>query len=175
MSALIIGRVNTGAGGSGIYLGSLQYLAGITKAKERGFYMSLIGMFRGVGAVLGSVIGGAFFHVHSNLALVFYTNLVIGAAVWVSFSLGLRNGCAPFPVICHAVRTQVLLYMVASAGTTTLYVVVYYIPIYFRLVNDDNGLMAAVHLLLLVIIGVTASLASETSSTSSSSTRLSTS
>ncbi|BDD62146.1 hypothetical protein MAP00_007132 [Monascus purpureus] len=92
MSALIIGRVNTGAGGSGIYLGSLQYLAGITKAKERGFYMSLIGMFRGVGAVLGSVIGGAFFHVHSNLALVFYTNLVIGAAVWVSFSLGLRNG-----------------------------------------------------------------------------------
>ncbi|KAJ5560271.1 Major facilitator superfamily domain general substrate transporter [Penicillium frequentans] len=45
MSALIVGRVIAGAGGSGIYLGSLQYLAVMTTEKERGFYMPLIAMF----------------------------------------------------------------------------------------------------------------------------------
>lgn len=45
MSALIVGRVIAGAGGSGIYLGSLQYLAVMTTEKELGFYMSLIAMF----------------------------------------------------------------------------------------------------------------------------------
>lgn len=82
---------------------------------------------------------------------------------------------APFLVICRAVRIQVLLYKVASAGTTTLYGVVYYIPIYFQFVNDENGLMTAVHLLPLVIIGVTANLVSGASSTLLSSTRPSTS
>lgn len=60
MSALIVGRVIAGAGGSGIYLGCLQYFAVMTTEKERGFYMSLIAMFWGLGAVLGPVIGGAF-------------------------------------------------------------------------------------------------------------------
>lgn len=60
MTALIVGRVIAGAGGSGIYLGSLQYFTVLTVEKERGFYMSLIGVFWGLGAVLGPVIGGAF-------------------------------------------------------------------------------------------------------------------
>lgn len=60
MNALIVGRVIAGAGGSGIYLGSLQYYVVMTEEKERGFYMSLIGVFWGLGAVLGPLIGGAF-------------------------------------------------------------------------------------------------------------------
>ncbi|KAI7776076.1 Major facilitator superfamily [Diaporthe eres] len=52
MSSLIVGRVIAGAGGSGIYLGSLQYYVVMTEEKERGFYISLIGVFWGLGAVL---------------------------------------------------------------------------------------------------------------------------
>ena len=79
MTALIVGRVLAGAGGSGIYLGSLQYYAVLTSEKERGFYMSLIGVFWGLGAVLGPVIGGAFSVSPATWRWVFYINLVIGA------------------------------------------------------------------------------------------------
>ncbi|ROW11429.1 hypothetical protein VMCG_00961 [Cytospora schulzeri] len=57
-------------------------------------------------------------------------------------------------------RTQVLLYIVTAAGTTALYVVVYYIPIYFQFVNNDQALMAAVRLLPFIIIAVTVNLIS---------------
>lgn len=65
-----------------------------------------------------------------------------------------------FPVHLLRYRTQVLLYVVTAAGTTTLYVVVYYIPLYFQFVNDDEALMAAVRLLPFVVIGVTVNLIS---------------
>lgn len=57
-------------------------------------------------------------------------------------------------------RTQVLLYVVTAAGTTTLFVVIYYIPIYFQFVNNDKALMAAVRLLPFVVIAVTVNLVS---------------
>jgi MFS family permease len=79
MNALIIGRVIAGAGGSGIYLGSLQYIAVMTGDKERGLYMSLVGAAWGAGAVLGPVIGGAFAVSSATWRWAFYINLVIGA------------------------------------------------------------------------------------------------
>ncbi|KAF2853351.1 MFS general substrate transporter [Plenodomus tracheiphilus IPT5] len=237
MTALIIGRVLAGAGGSGIYLGSLQYFTVLTVEKERGFYMSMIGVFWGLGAVLGPVIGGAFSESAATWRWAFYINLVIGAisapaflfylppvhpiegvsirkrmatidflgfflgaGMWVSFLLAfsMAGGQWPwndgrtiatfvvfgalmvlyalqqyfavftspsrraFPVHLLRSRTQVLLYIVTAAGTTTLYVVVYYIPIYFQFVNDDEALMAAVRLLPFVVIGVSVNLISGT-------------
>jgi hypothetical protein len=67
-----------------------------------------------------------------------------------------------FPVHLLRDRTQVLLYVVTAAGTTTLYVVVYYIPLFFQFVNDDEALMAAVRLLPFVVVGVTVNLVSGT-------------
>lgn len=235
MSALIVGRVIAGAGGSGIYLGSLQYYTVMTTEKERGFYMSLIGVFWGLGAVLGPVIGGAFSTSTATWRWAFYINLVIsailapaflfylpsihpiqgvsirdrlapidfvgcvlGAGVWVSFLLAFTMAGGQWPwsdgrtiatfVVFGVVlvvyvlqqyfailttparrafpghllrdRTQVLLYVVTAAGTTTLYVLVYYIPIYFQFVNNDPALMAAVRLLPFVIIAVTMNLIS---------------
>lgn len=235
MSALIVGRVIAGAGGSGIYLGSLQYLAVMTTEKERGFYMSLIAMFWGLGAVLGPVIGGAFavssatwrwafyinlvigavsapaflfclpaihpmkgVSVRSRLASIDFVGLALGAGVWVSLLLAFTMAGTEWPwkddrtiatfVVFGVVlllyvlqqyfavftsptrrafpghllrdRTQVLLYITTAAGTTTLYVVVYYIPIYFQFVNSDAALMAAVRLLPFVIIAVAVNLVS---------------
>ncbi|KUI66843.1 Putative HC-toxin efflux carrier TOXA [Cytospora mali] len=235
MSALIVGRVIAGAGGSGIYLGSLQYFAVMTMEKERGFYMSLIGAFWGLGAVLGPVLGGAFSVSSATWRWAFYINLVIGAVsapafifclppihpmegvsirarlaridflgfflgagVWVSFLLAFTMAGGQWPwndgrtiatfVVFGVVlvlyilqqyfailttpsqrafpghllrdRTQVLLYIVTAAGTTTLYVVVYYIPVYFQFVNNDQALMAAVRLLPFIVIAVAVNLAS---------------
>lgn len=235
MSALIVGRVIAGAGGSGIYLGSSQYLAVMTTEKERGFYMSLIAMFWGLGAVLGPVIGGAFavssatwrwafyinlvigavsapaflfclpaihpmkgVSVRSRLASIDFVGLALGAGVWVSFLLAFTMAGTEWPwkdgrtiatfvvfgVVLllyilqqyfavftsparrafpgHLLRdpTQVLLYIATAAGTATLYVVVYYIPIYFQFVNSDAALMAAVRLLPFVIIAVAVNLVS---------------
>ncbi|KZM20793.1 uncharacterized protein EKO05_0010858 [Ascochyta rabiei] len=235
MTALIVGRVIAGAGGSGIYLGSLQYFSVVTTEKERGFYMSLIGVFWGLGAILGPVIGGAFAVSAATWRWAFYINLVIGAisapafilylppirpmqgvsiqarlvsidivgfflgaGMWISFLLAftMAGGQWPwndgrtiatfvvfgvvlvlymlqqyfsvfttparraFPVHLLHDRTQVLLYVVTAAGTTTLYVVVYYIPLYFQFVKNDEALMAAVRLLPFVVIGVTVNLIS---------------
>ncbi|KAK7707840.1 hypothetical protein SLS64_005057 [Diaporthe eres] len=235
INALIVGRVIAGAGGSGIYLGSLQYYVVMTEEKERGFYMSLIGVFWGLGAVLGPLIGGAFSDSGATWRWAFYINLVIGAisapaflfylpsinpvqglsvrarlapidfvglllgaGVWVSFLLALTMAGGQWPwddgrtiaifvvfgvlLIIYVLqqyfaiftttsrrafpghllrdRTQVLLYVVTAAGTTTLFVVVYYLPIYFQFVNNDEALMAAVRLLPFVVIAVTVNLVS---------------
>lgn len=235
MSALIVGRVIAGAGGSGIYLGSLQYFAIMTTEKERGLYMSLIAMFWGLGAVLGPVIGGAFsvssatwrwafylnlvigavsapaflfylppihptkgLSIRSRLASIDFVGLILGAGVWVSFLLAFtmagsqwpwRDGrtIATFVVFGVALvlyilqqyfaifttpatrafpghllrdRTQVLLYVVTAAGTTAMFVVVYYIPIYFQFVHNDEALMAAVRLLPFIVFAVAVNLLS---------------
>lgn len=235
MNALIVGRVIAGAGGSGIYLGSLQYYVVMTEEKERGFYMSLIGVFWGLGAVLGPLIGGAFSDSPATWRWAFYINLVIGAisapaflfylpsihpqnglsirarlapidflglilgaGVWVSFLLAFTMAGGQWPwndgrtitifvvfgtlLVTYVLqqyfavlttpsqrafpghllrdRTQVLLYVETAAGTTTLFVVVYYLPIYFQFVNNDEALMAAVRLLPFVVIAVTVNLVS---------------
>ncbi|KAI1424312.1 MFS general substrate transporter [Xylaria sp. FL1777] len=80
MAALIVGRVIAGAGGTGIYLGSLNFLTALTVPDERGLYTTLVGFFWGVGAVLGPVIGGAFSVSSATWRWAFYFNLVVGAA-----------------------------------------------------------------------------------------------
>ncbi|KAK0611991.1 major facilitator superfamily domain-containing protein [Immersiella caudata] len=81
MNALIVGRVIAGTGGSGIYLGALNYFSCLTIPAERGLYIGLCGLHWGLGAVLGPVIGGAFAQSSATWRWAFYINLVIGAVV----------------------------------------------------------------------------------------------
>jgi MFS family permease len=60
MDAEIVGRVLAGAGGNGMYLGVLTLLLVNTSDTERPVYLSLVGVFFGVGTVLGPIIGGGF-------------------------------------------------------------------------------------------------------------------
>lgn len=235
MSTLIVGRVVAGMGGSGIYLGSLNYLLAMTAPEERGLYMALIGSCWGVGAILGPVIGGAFATSSATWRWAFYINLVIfavsapayvfylpsihpsqgvsvrarlarldfvgfilGAGIWVTFLLALsmaggqwkwndgraiatfvvfgvtlvtyviQQGFALFTTKAHRAfpvqllreRTQILLYIETAAGITTLYVAMYFIPIYFQFTNGDSALKAAVRLLPFVIVAISTNLAS---------------
>ena len=230
MNAMIVGRVIAGMGGSGAYLGALNYISAVTSPKERGTYITLIGFTWGIGAVLGPVIGGAFSISAATWRWAFYINLVVGAAMgpiyvfclpplhpikgvsirsrisnldfvgfvlnsalWVMFTIpltmaggqwGWNDGrtiasfvvfgvilvvyalqqylaifttteTRAFPIHLLKSRTQVLLFIGTSANITTLFVVVYFIPIYFQFVHNDSALMAAVRLLPYVVICVT--------------------
>jgi len=229
MNALIVGRVIAGIGGSGIYLGCLNYFTALTAPKERGLYITLTGLCWGVGAVLGPVIGGLFAVSSATWRWGFYINLVIGgvtmpvvffwlpalhpvsgvsirqrmtnldfvgfflgAAVWSlftvsftiagtqwawsdgrtitlivvfgallvvyavqqTFSIFTSEQTRSFPVHLLKSRAQVLLYVATAANITTLFVVVYFIPIYFQFTHNDSALMAAVRLLPYVAVTV---------------------
>jgi MFS family permease len=52
-------------------------------------------------------------------------------------------------------RSLLLLYFGTSAAATTLFVGVYFIPLYFQFARDDSAIMAAVRLLPFIIIMVT--------------------
>ncbi|KAH8650816.1 major facilitator superfamily domain-containing protein [Tricladium varicosporioides] len=91
MSALIISRVLTSTSGSGIYLGSLNIISVLTTAKERGTFITLIGFFWGLGAVLGLAVGGAFSVSSATWRWGFYINLAIGGAMAPIFLLAIPS------------------------------------------------------------------------------------
>ncbi|RDW66621.1 hypothetical protein BP5796_09370 [Coleophoma crateriformis] len=74
MDALVVGRVLAGFGGSGMYIGILNYLSMLTTTKERGGYMSGMGLAWGFGAILGPVIGGGFSISSATWRWSFYIN-----------------------------------------------------------------------------------------------------
>ena len=51
LDALIVGRAICGLGGSGMYIGALNILSGLTTVTERPLYMSYIGATWGAGTV----------------------------------------------------------------------------------------------------------------------------
>ncbi|SPO05349.1 related to aflatoxin efflux pump AFLT [Cephalotrichum gorgonifer] len=81
MNALIVGRAIAGAGGSGIYLGCLNYISAMTAPAERGTYISGIGLLWGLGCVLGPLIGGGLAESAATWRWAFYINLPIGGLV----------------------------------------------------------------------------------------------
>lgn len=56
MTALIIGRVIAGVGGSGMYSGTLTYISILTSMTERPAYLSGSTVVWGIGSVLGPVV-----------------------------------------------------------------------------------------------------------------------
>lgn len=79
MNALIVGRAIAGLGGSGIFLGTLNFFSLTTTQQERGNYIAGIGAVWGTGAVLGPVVGGGFAVSSATWRWAFYINLVIAA------------------------------------------------------------------------------------------------
>ncbi|TPX12829.1 uncharacterized protein E0L32_006709 [Thyridium curvatum] len=79
MTALIVGRVIAGVGGSGMYAGTLTYISVLTNMRERAAYMAGSTVVWGVGSVLGPVVGGAFAVSSATWRWGFYINLVVGA------------------------------------------------------------------------------------------------
>ncbi|RDL32376.1 MFS transporter [Venustampulla echinocandica] len=91
MDALIVGRVIAGCGGSGVFMGCLNYFSSLTTPEERGLYIAGTGFCWGIGAVLGPVIGGSFVESSASWRWAFYINLVIGAAFAPVYILGMPS------------------------------------------------------------------------------------
>ncbi|KAL7930118.1 major facilitator superfamily domain-containing protein [Trichoderma chlorosporum] len=235
MTALIVGRVIAGSGGSGVFMGSLNYFTALTSPTERGIYITGTGFCWGIGAVLGPVIGGSFVESSATWRWAFYINLIIGGAfapiylfglpsihpvvgvpivervkkidfvgvvlgvgTWVTFCMAFTMAGGQWPwndgrtigmIVAFAViitafavqqtysifttpenrsfpihllrsRSQVLLYIATSSNITSLFVIVYFIPIYFQFVHGDSAIAAAVRLLPFVVLTVSFNLAS---------------
>ncbi|KAL4888150.1 major facilitator superfamily domain-containing protein [Aspergillus ambiguus] len=79
MTAMAVGRVVAGIGGSGVYLGGITYISIFPTPATRPLYTALISAFWGLGAVLGPVIGGAFAQSKATWRWAFYINLVLAA------------------------------------------------------------------------------------------------
>ncbi|KAL7942521.1 major facilitator superfamily domain-containing protein [Trichoderma barbatum] len=185
MSALIVGRVIAGMGGTGMYLGDLNHISAFTTREERGTCINGTGFVWGLGAYLGLVIGGPFSVSKATWCWVLYINLVIGAASAPIYIFNLpkvqpvRDGHTVAIVIVFGLLT--ILYMLQqyfqssqfqrpshvrfmcfgpAAFFTAIYIPIYFIPIYFQFVRDDTALKAAVRLLPFLLVAVASKLAS---------------
>ena len=122
-----------------------------------------------------------------------FIGLVLGAGVWVSFTMAftMAGGQWPwndgrtigtvvafvvtliafglqqtfcifttekdrsFPIHLLRSRSQILLYIGTASSITSLFVIVYFIPIYFQFVHNDSAIEAAVRLMPFVVLTVT--------------------
>ncbi|KAJ4865625.1 major facilitator superfamily domain-containing protein [Trichoderma breve] len=222
MSALIVGRVLAGAGGTGIYLGTLNFFSSeLVSPERRGAYISGISIVWGLGAVLGPAIGGAFSISKATWRWGFYINLVLGAlaapiwifllpsvhptkgvsikdrllrldfvgfilsaAAWSIFTVVFIAGgnywawkdgrtiaslyfcilttpsTRSFPGHLLRYKVHILLGASTACAISSLYVAIYYIPVYFQFVESDSPLKAAVRILPLVLVAVAVSFSS---------------
>ncbi|KAL8885716.1 MAG: hypothetical protein Q9215_006470 [Flavoplaca cf. flavocitrina] len=81
MDAMIVGRVWAGAGGAGVYLGTLNLVTVMSTPKEQPFYIGMTGVSYGTGCILGPVLGGALADSPATWRWAFYLNLVIFGAM----------------------------------------------------------------------------------------------
>ncbi|KAI1642231.1 MFS general substrate transporter [Daldinia loculata] len=81
MNAMIVGRVWAGAGGAGMYLGTLNICTALSSPKEHGFYVGLIGFVYGLGCILGPIVGGLLADSPATWRWAFYLNLCIFAVM----------------------------------------------------------------------------------------------
>lgn len=79
MSMLIVGRVLSGLGGSGIYVGTVNIISGMTMASERAQYLNFVGMAWSLGTILGPIVGGAFADSSATWRWAFYINICVAA------------------------------------------------------------------------------------------------
>ncbi|KAJ8100833.1 major facilitator superfamily domain-containing protein [Lipomyces tetrasporus] len=77
MNAMIVGRAWAGAGGAGMYLGTLNLVSTTTTLREAAFYVGFIGFVYGGGCILGPIIGGSLADSSATWRWAFYLNLVL--------------------------------------------------------------------------------------------------
>ncbi|PYI03845.1 MFS general substrate transporter [Aspergillus sclerotiicarbonarius CBS 121057] len=81
MNAIIVGRVWAGAGGAGMYLGTLNLVTIMSTPKEQPFYIGMTGFVYGSGCILGPIVGGSLADSSATWRWAFYLNLVIFGAM----------------------------------------------------------------------------------------------
>ncbi|PYH38304.1 MFS general substrate transporter [Aspergillus neoniger CBS 115656] len=102
IGAVVAGRALAGSGGSGIYVGTISMITGMTTAKEQNQYLNIVGMAWSLGTILGPVIGSAFADSPATWRWAFYINICVAAVaapacIWImpsappSMSLGVRD------------------------------------------------------------------------------------
>ena len=96
MNTVVVGRAICGAGGEGLYIGSMNIISAFTSPRERPLYFSFFGITWGAGTVyaasiihlkaeanmnprLGPVIGGLFTQSSAGWRWAFYLNNIAGA------------------------------------------------------------------------------------------------
>ncbi|KAL8794639.1 MAG: hypothetical protein Q9195_002835 [Heterodermia aff. obscurata] len=77
MRAMIVGRVWAGAGGAGVYLGTLNLVTLMNNSKQQPFYVGMTGFVYGSGCILGPIVGGSLADSTATWRWAFYLNLVI--------------------------------------------------------------------------------------------------
>jgi MFS family permease len=92
--------------------------------------------------------------------IIVFIALLVLYALQQYFSIFTTPSDRSFPGHLLKSRTQVLLYIATSCNITTLFVPIFYIPLYFQFVQNDTALMAAVRLLPFLLILITVNLAS---------------
>ncbi|RYP50673.1 hypothetical protein DL769_010922 [Monosporascus sp. CRB-8-3] len=91
MTAIIVGRVIAGFGGSGVYVGGLTYISVLTTPHERPIYLAILMSVWGFGNVLGPIVGGSFAVSNATWRWGFYINLPIAALFAPAFLFSLPN------------------------------------------------------------------------------------
>ncbi|KAB8068492.1 MFS general substrate transporter [Aspergillus leporis] len=81
MNAIIVGRVWAGAGGAGMYLGTLNLVTIMSSPQEQPFYIGMTGFVYGSGCILGPIVGGSLADSSASWRWAFYLNLVIFGAM----------------------------------------------------------------------------------------------
>ncbi|KAL8975228.1 MAG: hypothetical protein Q9197_000531 [Variospora fuerteventurae] len=81
MNAMIVGRVWAGAGGAGVYLGTLNLVTVMSIPREQPFYVGITGVSYGTGCILGPIVGGSLADSSATWRWAFYLNLVIFGAM----------------------------------------------------------------------------------------------
>jgi MFS family permease len=79
---------------------------------------------------------------------------LVAFAVQQTFSIFTTKENRAFPIHLLRSRSQVLLFIATSANITTMFVVIYFVPIYFQFIHQDSALQAATRLLPYVIVAV---------------------
>ncbi|KAF3941837.1 hypothetical protein ABW19_dt0210279 [Dactylella cylindrospora] len=126
IDSLIVGRVIAGAGGQGMYLGLLNFLASLTTIRERPVYNGLVGLVWGLGTVLGPVVGGGFASSSATWRWAFYINLVLIGAFGPVY-LWILPSVQPDPSIPAKEKVKRLDYLGAllSAGMWSTFVMAF--------------------------------------------------
>ncbi|KAI0020289.1 major facilitator superfamily domain-containing protein [Xylariomycetidae sp. FL0641] len=126
-AVLIIGRIITGIGGGGLYIGSVVLVGYAIPVQRRPVYISIVTSLDGVASFVGPLLGGVLTDSHLTWRFCFWINLPIGFVAFVILWCYLRDppeqslpGGESSPIL-HRLATQVdWLSMVLLLGGFTL-------------------------------------------------------
>ncbi|KAE8423264.1 major facilitator superfamily-domain-containing protein [Aspergillus pseudocaelatus] len=157
MTALVVGRVIAGVGGSGMYSGTLSFVAMLTSLKERPIYMAGSTVIWGIGSVLGPVVGGAFADSSATWRWAFYINLPIGAVFAPSYLL-LVPSVDPQPSKSWAEKCRMVDWIMTTmflAGSASLVMAITFGgTLYAWSSGNEIALWVVAGVLLIVCIGL---------------------